>query len=168
MCFSHHRCSIWALTPKSISDMQISSQELNLQEWTLVNVASSRTKRLPGVKTAFTVQSCSVPTVLSCIHTLNTSDPEAEIPQVLIPSSPGGRDPGMPIHQNIPNKTKTHKQPPNELGPTTVSRHGIVRTHTKDQNCRAHHGLHLCLIISMVSTCLHEISCAYMNFQLRF
>lgn len=72
------------------SDIQVSSQELGLQEWSLVNDASSRTRRLPGMKRTFTVQSRSVFTILPHFHTTGISDPQEEIP-VLIPSSMGGR-----------------------------------------------------------------------------
>lgn len=81
-----------------------------------------------------------------------------------IPESPGARDAGVPIYQNFPNTSKMHEWHPSKLGPTSGSRDDIVRTYIKDQNCRTHHELHLCLIIYIcgilyrymwyISTCL--------------
>lgn len=114
------------------------AKSLTWKKWTLVNVASSRTKGLPGMKT-FAVQSCSVPAVLSHIHTLGTSDPEAEIPW--------SQFPGMPIYWIFPNKSRTHKQCPNQPGPTSVGRCDIVRTHTKERTvkplCYYKHSIYL-------------------------
>lgn len=71
----------------------------------------------------------------------------------------------MPIYQNFPNKNKMHKWHPSKLGPTSGSRDDIVRTYTRDQNCRVHHELHLCLVTSTVyiylsppnQLCLYEL-----------
>lgn len=106
------------------------------------------------MKTTFTLQSSCVFTILSHFHMMDISDPEAEIP-VLIPSSLGRRALVWPSTEI--SQINQNAQCPVVPGPTSASRIDIVRTQNKDQNCRAHHGLYLCLITSIVSNCLHQV-----------